>query len=232
MSRGLVGKLLIVACVAGFVAAYFLFDLGRFFSLDYLKASRDGFLSLYDHHPVLVLGTYFLIYVAVTALALPAATVVTLAGGALFGLWVGVVVVSFASTLGAALAFLISRYLLRDWVQQKFGDRLGRVNRGIEEEGAFYLFTLRLVPVFPFFVINTVIGLTPMRLFTYTWVSQLGMFPATVVYVNAGKELGRLDSLSGLLSPSLLIAFTLLGLFPLAARKLLGWYQQRRRDNG
>lgn len=228
MRQGLIKKLVIVAVIAGLIAAYFIFDLGQYFTLEYIKASRERFQGLYDDHTALVLGGYFLLYVMVTTLALPAATVVTLAGGALFGLWVGVVVVSFASTIGAALAFLVSRYVLRDYVQRKFGDRLERINRGIEEDGAFYLFTLRLIPVFPFFVINTVIGLTPMRLFTYTWVSQLGMFPATVVYVNAGKELGQLDSLSGLLSPSLLISFTILGFFPLVVKKVLGWYQKRR----
>lgn len=228
MRQGLFKKLAIVAVIAALVAIYFLFDLGQYFTLDYIKDSRERFEVLYAEHTFLILGSYFLLYVVVTALALPAATVVTLAGGALFGLWVGVIVVSFASTMGAALAFLISRYLLRDWVQRKFGDKLAKVNEGIRKDGPFYLFTLRLIPVFPFFVINTVIGLTPMRLWTYTWVSQVGMFPATVVYVNAGKELGQLDSLSGLLSPSLIVSFTILGLFPLVVKKALGWYQARR----
>lgn len=141
-------------------------------------------------------------------------------------------VVSFASTIGATVAFIVARYLLRDWVQSKFGNKLDKINRGIEQDGAFYLFTLRLIPVFPFFVINTVIALTPMRVFTYYWVSQIGMFPATIVYVNAGKELGKLESLSGLLSPSLILSFVLLGIFPLIMKKALAWYQGKREQNG
>ncbi|WP_319584956.1 TVP38/TMEM64 family protein [uncultured Pseudodesulfovibrio sp.] len=228
MSRSAAGKLLVSALLAGLVAAYFLFDLGRFFSLDYLKQSREQFQALYGAHTFLVLGAYFLIYVAVAALGLPAAAVLTLAGGALFGLWVGLVMVSLASTLGASLAFLLSRYVLRESVRSRFGDKLGRIDRGVEREGAFYLFTLRLIPIFPFFVVNTLMGLTPMRLVTYAWVSQVGMLPGTAVYVNAGKELGQLDSLTGLLSPSLILSFVVLGLFPLAAKKGLGWYRKRR----
>jgi uncharacterized membrane protein YdjX (TVP38/TMEM64 family) len=225
MSRGAAGKLLAAACLAGLVAAYFLFDLGRFLSLEYLKQSREQFQALYAGHAFLVLGAYFLVYVAVAALGLPAAA---LAGGALFGLWVGLAVVSLASTLGACLAFLLSRYVLRDSVRRRFGDRLARIDRGMAEEGAFYLFSLRLIPIFPFFVVNALMGLTPMRLFTYAWVSQVGMLPGTAVYVNAGGELGRLDSLSGLLSPSLILSFAALGLFPLAVKKGLARYRERR----
>lgn len=232
MQSGTAKRIAIVLVLGALVAGYFVFDLGQYFSLDYLKGSRERFQALYAEHTFAVLGGYFLIYVTATALALPAAVVLTLAGGALFGLVTGTIVVSFASSIGAAAAFVVSRYLLRDWVQGKFGDKLEKINHGIEKDGAFYLFTLRLIPVFPFFVINTVIALTPMRLFTYYWVSQIGMFPATVVYVNAGKELGRIDSLSGLLSPSLLISFAILGVFPLVMKKALGWYQAKRRDNG
>lgn len=228
MSRGAAKKFLVAACLAGLVAAYFIFDLGRFFSLDYLRQSREQFGALYEAHAFLVLGAYFLLYVTVAALGLPAAAALTLAGGALFGLWVGLVVVSLASTLGACLAFLLSRYVLRDSIRRRFGDKLARIDRGVEEEGTFYLFTLRLIPIFPFFVINALMGLTPMRLFTYAWVSQAGMLPGTAVYVNAGRELGRLDSLSGLLSPSLILSFAVLGLFPLAVKKALGWYRKRR----
>jgi uncharacterized membrane protein YdjX (TVP38/TMEM64 family) len=228
MSRGAAGKILLAACLAGLAAAYFLFDIGNFLSLDFLKQSRGQFQALYADYAVAVLAAYFILYAGVAALGLPAAAVLTLAGGALFGLWTGVVVASFASTLGATLAFALSRYVLRDSVRRRFGHRLARIDQGVEKEGAFYLFTLRLIPIFPFFVINALMGLTPMRLFTYAWVSQLGMLPGTVVYVNAGRELGRLDSLSGLLSPRLILAFALLGFFPLAARKGLGWYRKRR----
>ncbi len=232
MQSGMLKRIAIVAVISVLIACYFIFDLGQYFSLEYLKASRGKFQALYAEHTLAVIGVYFLIYVTATALALPAATVITLAGGALFGLATGVVVVSFASTIGAAVAFIVSRYLLRDWVQSRFGDKLEKINQGIEKDGAFYLFTLRLIPVFPFFVINTVIALTPMRLTTYYWVSQIGMFPATIVYVNAGKELGQIDSLSGLLSPSLILSFAVLGIFPLVMKKALGWYQSRRQNNG
>jgi uncharacterized membrane protein YdjX (TVP38/TMEM64 family) len=232
MKAGIIKRILTFGIVTLLVASYFFFDLGQYFSLEYLKASREQFQELYAEHTILVLGSYFLIYVTATALALPAAVVLTLAGGALFGLVTGTIVVSFASSIGAAAAFVVARYLLKDWVQGRFGDKLEKINNGIEQDGAFYLFTLRLIPVFPFFVINTVIALTPMRLFTYYWVSQLGMFPATVVYVNAGKELGQVESLSGLLSPSLIISFAILGVFPLVMKKILSWYQARRRNNG
>lgn len=228
MANATTRKLLIAVVVAGLIAAYFLFDLGQYFSLEYVKASRERFRAVYAEHAALTLAVYFLVYVTVTALSLPAAAVLTLVGGALFGLVTGVVVVSFASTMGASLAFLASRYLFRDYVQRKFGDKLSAVNRGVEKDGPFYLFTLRLVPVFPFFAINTLMALTPMRLFTYYWVSQIGMLPGTVVYVNAGRELGRIDSLSGLLSPGLILSFVIIGLFPLAARKGLDRVRARR----
>lgn len=228
MQAGTGKRLAIVTLLGGLIASYFVFDLGQYFSLEYLKSSRESFQALYAEHTFAVIAGYFLLYVTATALALPAATVITLAGGALFGLFTGVIVVSFASTIGATLAFVVSRYLLRDYVQGRFGDKLEKINEGIEKEGAFYLFTLRLIPVFPFFVINTVIALTPMRILTYYWVSQIGMFPATVVYVNAGKEIGQIDSLSGLLSPSLIISFAILGIFPLVVKKLLGWYKAKR----
>lgn len=232
MEAGAVRRIGIVAILAVLVFAYIFFDFGQYLSLEYLKASRERFQSLYAEHTFLVIGGYFLLYVTAAALALPAAAVLTLAGGALFGLVTGTIVVSFASSIGAVVAFMVARYLLRDWVQSRFGDKLERINDGIEKDGAFYLFTLRLIPVFPFFVINTVIALTPMRLFTYYWVSQIGMFPATIVYVNAGKELGQIESLSGLLSPSLIASFAILGIFPIVMKKTLGWYQSRRQSNG
>jgi uncharacterized membrane protein YdjX (TVP38/TMEM64 family) len=233
MNAKTVNRALMAAIIIGSVICYFVFDLGRYFSLEALKASRADLLALYASRPVMVIAVYFILYVVVTALAFPAATAISLAGGAVFGVVAGTIIVSFASTIGAAVAFIVARYLLRDWVQNRFGERLAKVNRGIEEEGAYYLFTLRLIPVFPFFVVNTVVALTPMRLSTYYWVSQVGMFPATVIYVFAGRELGRINSLSDLLSPGLVTAFVLLGIFPLAVKKLLGWYQQAaKRQNG
>lgn len=201
------------------VALFFALDLQRYLSLAAVQGSLGSLREAYAEHGPLMVGGYFLCYVLMAALSLPGATVMGLAGGAVFGFWVGTAAVSFASTIGATLAFLMSRYLLRDAVQRRFGDRLAAVNEGVAREGAWYLFTLRLIPVFPFFVINLVMGLTPMPARTFYWVSQLGMLGGTMVYVNAGRELGRLESLSGILSPSMLLAFALLGLFPLAVKK-------------
>jgi pyruvate/2-oxoglutarate dehydrogenase complex dihydrolipoamide dehydrogenase (E3) component/uncharacterized membrane protein YdjX (TVP38/TMEM64 family) len=221
-------KLLVIAALAVLVGLFFAFDLQRYLTLAELKARQEAFHNYYGTHRALTLAAYFLLYVAVTALSLPGAAVMTLAGGALFGFWPALVVVSFASTLGATLAFLVSRFLLRDWVQARFGERLKTVNAGIEREGAFYLFSLRLVPLFPFFVINLVMGLTPMRPWTFYGVSQLGMLAGTAVYVNAGTQLGKIEHLSGILSPGLLISFVLLGLFPLLAKKGLDLAKARK----
>ncbi|WP_027181427.1 TVP38/TMEM64 family protein [Oleidesulfovibrio alaskensis] len=215
------GRVILPVALAVLLAVFWYFDLGRFFTLEYVKASQDSFTALYRQHGVLVVAGYMALYIAVTALSLPGATVMTLAGAALFGFWVTLAAVSFASTIGATLACLASRFVLRGWVQRRLGGRLEKINAGIREDGAFYLFSLRLVPVFPFFLINLAMGLTPLPIRTFYWVSQLGMLPGTIVYVNAGKELGAIESLSGILSPSLILSFALLGLFPLAARKVL-----------
>lgn len=214
-------RVAIAGLIALLVGCFFYFDLGQYLTLSYLKASQHRFNELYAQHTASVIACYALIYIVATALSLPGAAILTLAGGALFGLTVGAVVVSFASSIGATLACFVSRFLLRDWVQSRYGNRLTAINNGIEKEGAFYLFSLRLVPVFPFFVINLLMGLTRMPLFTYYWVSQLGMLPATVVYVNAGKQLANIDSLAGIISPGLLFSFVLLGLLPIVMKKLL-----------
>ena len=226
-NRDIIQKIVIGCIIILGIIAFRYFDLGQYLSLDYLKASQAKFLALYLEHRVLVIAAYMGIYIVVTALSLPGAAVMTLAGGALFGFILGTVVVSFASTIGATLACAVSRFLLRDWVQNKFANRLEKINRGIEKEGAFYLFSLRLVPVFPFFVINLAMGLTGIRLFTFFWVSQVGMLPGTMVYVNAGKELAQIDSLSGIMSPGVLISFIILGLFPITAKKLLAFYKKK-----
>lgn len=220
------GKIAIAVLVLAGIAAFRYFDLGQYLSLDYIKASQEGFHALYQANQLLVIAAFMGIYILVTALSLPGAAVMTLAAGGLFGLVTGTVVVSFASTIGATLACAVSRFILRDWVQAKFGDKLRTINAGIAKEGAFYLFSLRLVPIFPFFVINLIMGLTRMRLWTFYWVSLIGMLPGTLVYVNAGKELSQIDSLSGILSPGLLISFALLGLFPILAKKLLAAYKR------
>jgi len=221
----IIQKIIIFCAIALGFAAFLYFDLGQYFSLEYLKASQEKLQALYLANPSLVVAAYMGIYIAVTALSLPGAAILSLAGGGLFGLVVGTAAVSFASTIGATLACMVSRFLLREWVQNSFGDRLAAINNGIEKEGAFYLFSLRLVPIFPFFLVNLAMGLTRMRLFTFFWVSQVGMLAGTIVYVNAGKELAKIDSLSGIMSPGVLISFAVLGLFPIAAKKILGLYK-------
>ena len=210
------------------VAAFFVFDLGRFFSLSYVQGVQSELAALFASSPLVVVGAFFAIYVAVAALSLPGAAILTLLGGAIFGLWWGTLIVSFASSIGATLAFLVSRYLLRDMVKSRFGTKLAEIDKGIERDGAFYLFTLRLVPAFPFFVINLLMGLTGMRARTFYWVSQLGMLAGTLVYVNAGTQLAQLRSLSGILSPGLIGSFVLLGLFPLIAKKIVDAVKARR----
>lgn len=221
-------KLVVLAILAALAGAFFMLDLHQWLTLEGLKSGLDQFEQWRSQSPLLTAGGFFFLYVVVTALSLPGAAVMTLAAGALFGLWQGLLLVSFASTIGATLAFLVSRYLLRDSVQQRFGSRLAAINRGIERDGAFYLFTLRLVPAFPFFLINLLMGLTPIKAWTFYWVSQIGMLAGTLVYVNAGTQIAQLESLSGILSPDLLISFALLGLFPLLAKKVIGLIQRRR----
>lgn len=211
------------------VAIFFALDLQQYLTLNYLKDSQARFAELYNENPVMVIGGYMAIYILVTALSLPGAVILTLAGGALFGLATGLIIVSFASSIGATLACFVARFVLRDWVQNKFGDKLTTINEGIAKEGAFYLFTLRLIPVFPFFVINLVMGLTKMPLLTFYWVSQLGMLAGTAVFVNAGKELAKIDSLSGILSPGLIGSFVILGLFPLVVKKLVNFIRGRKK---
>lgn len=214
-------KWLLLLVIAVAIGGFFLFDLGQYLELEVLKAQQGAIEGFRDRNPMASLALYFVLYVVVTALSIPGAALLTLAGGALFGLLWGTVVVSFASTLGATAAFLIARFLLRDWVGQRFGQRLAAIDEGIKREGAFYLFTLRLVPVFPFFLVNLLLGLTAMRTRTFFWVSQIGMLPGTVVYVNAGTQLARIDSLGGILSPALLGSFAILGVFPLIARRVV-----------
>ena len=221
-------KLLVLVAVVAAVALYFALDLGRWFSLDALKSQQAAIEAYREANPWLAAAIFFALYVAVTALSLPGAAIMTLAGGAVFGLLWGMVLVSFASSLGATLAFLASRFLLRDWVTQRFGQRLQAIDAGIRREGGFYLFTLRLVPVFPFFMINLLMGLTPMRAATFYWVSQLGMLAGTLVYVNAGTQLAGISSLRGILSPGLIASFALLGIFPLIAKKIVDGIKARQ----
>ncbi len=226
--RGKGVKIVLLFIIAALVAMFFIFDLGQYLTLSYLKSQQQVFNDYYQLNRISTLLIYFIIYILVTALSLPGATVMTLAGGALFGFWTALLVVSFASSIGATFAFLVSRLILRDWVQSKFGDKLRTINQGIEKEGALYLFSLRLVPLFPFFVINLVMGLTPLKTSTYYIVSQVGMLAGTFVFVNAGTQIGQLESAAGILSPGLLISFALLGVFPLIAKRILAVFQARK----
>jgi len=217
------GKLAVLVVVVAGIAAFFAFDLKQYFSLEYFQAQRAAIDAHYAAHPLQTAAVFFAIYVVATGLSLPGAAIMTLVAGALFGLLWGVVIVSFASTIGATLAFLASRYLLRDWVQGRFGDKLKTINAGVEKEGAFYLFALRLVPAFPFFLINLVMGLTKMPTRTYFWVSQVGMLAGTIAYVYAGTQLGQFRVSGGLVA-----AFVILGIFPLVAKRVLDALKARK----
>jgi pyruvate/2-oxoglutarate dehydrogenase complex dihydrolipoamide dehydrogenase (E3) component/uncharacterized membrane protein YdjX (TVP38/TMEM64 family) len=221
-------KLIIAVLLLVGIAAFFVLDLSRYFSLAFVKESQASFATLYTERPVLLALGFFAVYVAVTALSLPGAAIMTLAAGASFGLVWGTVLVSFASTLGATLAMLAARYLLRDSIQARFGRRLEEINKGIEKEGAFYLLTLRLIPLIPFFMLNLIMGLTRIRTWTYFWVSQLGMFAGTMVYVNAGTQITKIDSLQSIASPALLGSFVLLGLLPLMVNKVLQFFKRHK----
>lgn len=221
-------KIVILVLLVALIVAFFAFDLGRFLSLDYIKSRQAEFTALAAEKPLAVGGAFFAVYVAVCALSLPGAAIMTLAAGAIFGLGWGTLIVSFASAIGATLALLASRYILRDSVQSKFGARLADIDKGIEREGAFYLFTLRLVPIFPFFIINLLMGLTKMKAWTFYWVSQIGMLAGTLVYVNAGTQLAKIESLKGILSPGLIGSFVLLGIFPLVAKKIVDVIKARK----
>ena len=221
-------KAILVLVLLGALVAYFVFDLGQILSLENFKASQVDIVAAKDANPVLYVTGFFILYVAVTGLSIPGAAIMTLIAGALFGVLVGTIIVSFASTIGATLAFLSARFVLRDWVQGKFGERLRAIDEGLEKDGAFYLFTLRLIPVFPFFVINLLMGLTRIKTRTFFWVSQLGMLPATIVFVNAGTQISRIESTAGLLSPALIASFVALALFPWAAKAIVALVTRSR----
>ncbi|MGB0846632.1 MAG: FAD-dependent oxidoreductase [Thiolinea sp.] len=214
-------KLIIVALIVAAIIAFFAFDLGRFFSLEYIKSQQEAFTAYYAENTFTTLLIFFVIYVIMAALSLPGAAIMTILAGTLFGLVTGVIVVSFASTLGATLAFLASRYLLRDSLEARYADKLRVINEGVDKEGPLYLFAMRLVPLFPFFLVNLLMGLTRIKTPVFAFVSQIGMLAGTIVYVYAGTQLGQLDSLSGILSPGLIFAFVLLGVFPMIAKKVM-----------
>ncbi|NYS60595.1 FAD-dependent oxidoreductase [Vreelandella salicampi] len=221
-------RLLLIALLAAVVALFYLSGAPEYFTLETMQAYRSDFQAIFLQSPWRVAGIFFAVYVVMTALSLPGATLLTLLGGALFGLGWGLLIISFASTIGATLAFVISRFLFRKPIEKRFPRRFERINRGVERDGALYLFTLRLVPIFPFFMINLVMGLTRIKTVTYYWVSQVAMLPGTVIYVNAGGQLGELESLSGILSPSLIASFALLAVFPWIARRIVLLVRKRK----
>ena len=221
-------KIFLLLLIGALIASFFWFDLGRYLTLEFFKSRQEAVDALYQTRPLQTMLVYFFVYVIVTGLSLPGAALMTLVGGAVFGVVYGTILVSFASTIGATLAFLVSRYLLRDLIQAKFGDKLSTIDEGIKKDGALYLFTLRLVPAFPFFVINLVMGLTAIHTLTFLLVSQVGMLAGTVVFVNAGTQIAKLESLSGILSPELMGSFALLGIFPLLTKKMVSWMGVRK----
>lgn len=221
-------KAILALVLLGAIVAYFVFDLGTILSLENFKASQMDIVTAKDANPLLYIIGFFILYVAVTGFSIPGAAIMSLIAGALFGVLMGTIIVSFASTIGATLAFLSARFVLRDWVQAKFGERLRALDDGLEKDGAFYLFTLRLIPVFPFFVINLLMGLTRIKTRTFFWVSQLGMLPGTIVFVNAGTQISRIESTAGLLSPALIASFVALALFPWAAKAIVALVQRSR----
>ncbi|MGP5132605.1 FAD-dependent oxidoreductase [Psychrobacter cibarius] len=224
----MIKRILLILLILILAASFFYFDLNQLLTLDGLKGSMAQFNDYKAQSPLLIIGGFFLLYIVVTALSLPGAAILTLAAGALFGLWQGLLVASFASSIGATLAFLTSRYLLRDTIKQRFPERLAAIDAGVEKEGGFYLFTLRLVPIFPFFLINLLMGVTAIKARTFYWVSQVGMLAGTFVFVNAGTQLAQIDSLSGILSFNLIVSFALLGFFPLIAKGILNMLKKRR----
>ncbi len=216
-------KIIVALAVVAAIIAFFAFDLGKYFSLEYFKSQQAAISAYYQANPLQTVAIFFVIYVVAIGLSFPGAALLTLIAGAIFGLLWGSVIVSFASSIGATFAFLVSRFLLRDWVQAKFGSRLKPINDGVAKDGPFYLFALRLVPVFPFFAVNLLMGLTPIKTLTYYWVSQLGMLAGTIVFVYAGTQLGQFK-----LSWQLALALVLLGIFPLVAKKILDGLKARK----
>ena len=221
-------RLYLLILIALLIGAFFYFDLQQLLTLEKLKSQQETIVSYRNDHPLLATAIYALVYIAVTGLSLPGASILTLAGGAVFGLLWGTLIVSFASSIGATLAFLAARFLFRDAVNARFGHQLKEIDAGVARDGAFYLFTLRLVPLIPFFVINLVMGLTVLKTRTFYWVSQVGMLAGTLVYVNAGTQLAKIESLSGILSPALIGSFALLGVFPFIAKKIVEYFPRAR----
>ena len=220
-------KTIILLLIVAAFAAFYAFDLGQYLNLEYFNAQKQALFAYYAANPVKTCLIYLLVYVLAAGFSLPGAgSGLTLAGGAIFGLWLGTLLVSFASTIGATIAFLMSRTLLREWVQNKFGTHLEAINRGVERDGAFYLFSIRLIPAFPYFLVNMLMGLTPIKTSVFFIVSQLGMLAGTMVYVNAGAQLANVDSIGGVFSPALIGSFALLAAFPFIVKAIMGRFSR------
>lgn len=221
-------KITIILTIVAIFSAWFMFDLGSILTLENAKIQHGALQETIQNHWVAASLVYFTIYLLMSTLSLPGAAIATLLGGALFGFGWGLVLISFASSIGATLAFLVSRFLLKDWVQNKFNHKLSMINNGVEKEGAFYLFTLRLIPIFPFFLINLLMGLTPISTKIFYVVSQIGMLPGTMIYINAGTQLAQIDSMAGIVSPGVLLSLVLLGLFPIIMKGAMNMLNKRR----
>jgi uncharacterized membrane protein YdjX (TVP38/TMEM64 family) len=223
-------KFIVISIIGVFIILFFAYDLKQYLTLGYFKSQQQAVEAYYSAHPAEAIAIYMLIYIAVTALSLPGATVMNLAGGAIFGFMVTTIIASFASTIGATLAFSASRFLLKDYIQDNFGDKLTAINQGIEKQGAFYLFTLRLFPIFPSFMVNLLMGVSPIRTDIFYLVSQIGTLPATMIYINAGTQLAKITSVQGIFSPGLMFSLMLLCVFPLIANKTVRIIKARKAD--
>ena len=221
-------KIIILLLLAILIFGFFFFDLHQYFDFSYIKSKQQAITDYFHTHPVKTSLIFFFIYIAVAGLSLPGAGILSILAGAIFGLALGVAIVLLAATIGATIAFWFSRYIFHDFVQDRFGDKLRAINKGIERDGAFYLFTLRLIPIFPFFIINLVMGLTPMRTIVFAVTSFLGMIAGSLIFVNVGTQLANIDSLDGILTPGIIFAFALLAIFPWLARKFLTILKAKR----
>ncbi len=223
-------KLLVLVVALALIATYVVFDIGQYLSLEFLQSKHQLLVQYATEYPVSSIAVYFLLYVCAAVLSLPGISLLTIGAGAIFGFITGFILVSFAATIGATLAFLLSRYLFKDFLQKNFSSQLQTINAGVEKEGVFYLFTMRLIPLVPFFLINLLMGLTSIKTSLFYTVSQIGMAPVTAIFTYSGNQLAQIETLRDILSPSLIFAFFLLGIFPIATRKLLDLYRQKKQS--
>ena len=214
-------RLALAFAITAIIGAVFALGINDYLTLEAFRTRQTELQTYVAGNFATAVATYFFAYIAVTALSIPGAVVMTLIGGALFGLLAGTVIISFASTIGATLAFLLARFLFRNIVERRFAATAERLAKGMQKDGAYYLFSLRLVPIFPFFAINLAMALTRIKTWTYAWVSQVGMLPGTLVYVNAGTQIGRIEDVGDIASPQLIGSFVLLGVFPLLTKKII-----------